>query len=45
VAIAPLVFVICVSLIREGMEDYYRHVSDNTLNAITTTRILDGGVE
>lgn len=44
-AIAPLVFVICVSLIREGAEDYYRHVSDNILNAATSTRIIDGETE
>ena len=44
-AIAPLVFVICVSLVREGIEDYYRHKLDNKLNALTSTIMIDGEKE
>ena len=32
-AIAPLVFVIMLSMLREAIEDYQRHKSDNELNS------------
>ena len=32
-AIAPVVFVIFLAVLREGYEDYLRHVSDNELNS------------
>jgi len=32
-AIMPLLFVICVSMIREGIEDFYRHKQDTTMNS------------
>lgn len=32
-AIAPLAFVLGLSMIREGWEDYGRHVSDNEVNS------------
>lgn len=37
-AIAPFVLVIAVSLIREGLEDYWRHVSDDKENSTPATR-------
>ncbi|EGR28497.1 phospholipid-translocating p-type flippase family protein, putative [Ichthyophthirius multifiliis] len=41
VAIAPLVFVLAISMIREGYEDYQRHVSDNEQNyQQKTTQII-----
>jgi magnesium-transporting ATPase (P-type) len=40
-AIAPLVFVIALSMLREGMEDYQRHKSDTELNS-SKCYILDG---
>jgi hypothetical protein len=41
-AIAPLVFVLAVSMIREGFEDFYRHKSDNELNSTDATIFKDG---
>jgi phospholipid-transporting ATPase len=35
-AIAPLIFVLGLSMVREGYEDYYRHESDNEVNATAT---------
>lgn len=32
-AIAPLVFVVLLSMMREGIEDYQRHKSDRELNS------------
>ncbi|KAL4486127.1 hypothetical protein ABPG72_012180 [Tetrahymena utriculariae] len=39
-AIAPLVFVLGVSMLREGIEDYNRHTSDTKINSEQTTRIF-----
>ena len=36
-AIAPLIFVLAVSMIREGFEDYLRYRSDKEINATPTT--------
>ena len=40
-AIAPLVFVLCVSLLREGVEDYLRYRSDRKTNT-KIARVHDG---
>jgi phospholipid-transporting ATPase len=32
-AVAPLIIVLTISMIREGYEDYQRHKSDNEINA------------
>ncbi|EGR32202.1 phospholipid-translocating p-type flippase family protein, putative [Ichthyophthirius multifiliis] len=41
-AIFPLVFVLGLSIIREGLEDYYRHKYDKQVNSsISTQLILD----
>ena len=32
-AIVPLVFVLAISMIREGIEDYYRYKSDKEANS------------
>ena len=42
-SIAPLVFVIGLSLIREAVEDYARHKSDIELNSSRCTKYEDGG--
>lgn len=42
-AIAPLVFVIGLSMVREGLEDCRRHKSDKELNSMKT-KVLIGGV-
>ena len=41
-AIAPFVFVIALAVLREGYEDYLRHVSDKELNANNCTVHRDG---
>ena len=41
-AIAPVIFVIFLAVIREGYEDYQRHVSDNELNSSTCTVYREG---
>ncbi|CAD8136462.1 unnamed protein product [Paramecium pentaurelia] len=40
-AIAPLVFVLGLSMIREAMEDISRHKSDNEVNAMECTKIVN----
>ncbi|CAD8148969.1 unnamed protein product [Paramecium pentaurelia] len=40
-AIAPLVFVLGLSMIREAMEDISRHKSDNEVNAMECTKIIN----
>ncbi|CAD8052350.1 unnamed protein product [Paramecium sonneborni] len=40
-AIAPLVFVLGLSMIREAMEDISRHKSDNEVNAMDCTKIVN----
>lgn len=42
-SIAPLVFVISLSMIREGFEDYGRHKSDIELNSSKATKYQNGG--
>jgi phospholipid-transporting ATPase len=42
-SIAPLVFVISLSMIREGFEDYGRHKSDIELNSSRSTKYENGG--
>lgn len=42
-AIVPLVFVISLSVIREGFEDYGRHKSDIELNSSRSTKYENGG--
>jgi P-type E1-E2 ATPase len=46
-AIAPLVFVLGLSMLREGLEDYSRHKSDAKVNAEKTVRLIikDGKIE
>lgn len=41
-SIAPLVFVISLSMIREGFEDYARHKSDIELNSSRSTKYEEG---
>lgn len=41
-AIAPFVFVIAVSMIREGVEDYRRYRSDKETNSLPTLRYENG---
>ena len=41
-AIAPVIFVISLAVLREGYEDYLRHVSDNELNASQCTVYREG---
>lgn len=41
-AIAPLVFVLAVSMIREGVEDYFRYKADKETNA-TKTKVYNKG--
>lgn len=43
-AIAPLVFVLVVSMLREGYEDIFRHINDRHTNA-SETNLLVGGQE
>lgn len=38
-AIAPFLFIMLISLIKEGFEDYSRHKSDIQVNASRTRRI------
>ena len=38
-AIAPLVFVLSLSIAREGYEDYNRHQTDDTLNSSEALRM------
>lgn len=40
-AIAPLVFVLGLSMLREGIEDFRRHQSDNEVNAMACTSIVN----
>lgn len=42
-AIAPLVFVLSVAMIREGVEDYFRYKSDKEVNSISVSIYEDGG--
>src|SRR3990167_8579021 len=44
-SIAPLIFVISLSILREGFEDLTRHKSDLELNASKTARYSCGGWE
>lgn len=39
-AIAPLVFVLAVSMLREGLEDIARHRSDKKMNSEHTTKLV-----
>ena len=41
-AIAPFLFVIALAVLREGYEDYLRHVSDTELNSNTCTVYRNG---
>ncbi|EGR31812.1 phospholipid-translocating p-type flippase family protein, putative [Ichthyophthirius multifiliis] len=41
VAVFPLVIVLSISMIREGIEDYYRHVSDNEQNYQQYTTLIN----
>lgn len=41
-AVAPLVFVLSVSMIREGLEDYLRYRSDKEVNSTRTMIYRDG---
>jgi phospholipid-transporting ATPase len=40
-AIAPLIFVLGLSMLREGMEDVARHRSDNEVNAMACTAFVN----
>lgn len=40
-AVAPLAFVLCISLIREAIEDYNRYVFDKQLNTEPAVRFTD----
>ncbi|CAD8070330.1 unnamed protein product [Paramecium sonneborni] len=42
-SIAPLLFVVCLSMLRDGYEDYQKHISDNELNSSPTTIWTSGG--
>lgn len=42
-AIAPLVFVIALSMLREGLEDYARHKSDRLMNSSQSSIIDPAG--
>ena len=42
-SIAPLVFVISLSMVREGFEDYSRYKSDIETNSSKSTKYLNGG--
>jgi len=42
-AIVPLVFVVCISMTREGIEDYFRNKADKEANG-TPTQVLRDGV-
>lgn len=44
-AIAPLIFVLTVSMIREAFEDIARHKSDTELNSSHAVKIIDGDKE
>ena len=44
-AIAPLVFVLAVSMIREGIEDYLRYCSDKEVNSAPTFIYKEGKFE
>uniref|UniRef100_A0A0A9YYW3 Putative phospholipid-transporting ATPase IA n=1 Tax=Lygus hesperus TaxID=30085 RepID=A0A0A9YYW3_LYGHE len=41
-AVAPLVFVILVALVKEAIEDVKRHNADNHANALPTLVLRDG---
>ncbi|CAG9315183.1 unnamed protein product [Blepharisma stoltei] len=41
-AIAPLGFVLCVAMLREGLEDYFRYKSDKETNSIPVNIYIDG---
>lgn len=41
-AIAPLGFVLCVALLREGLEDYFRFKSDKEINSIPVNIYING---
>ncbi|XP_060071091.1 phospholipid-transporting ATPase IF-like [Ylistrum balloti] len=43
-SIAPLVFVVSVTAIKQGYEDYLRHRADNEVNNRTTQVIRDGEI-
>lgn len=43
--VCPLVIVLTINGIKEGADDYYRHVSDNEINARTVTVLEEGGKE
>ncbi|CAK77311.1 unnamed protein product (macronuclear) [Paramecium tetraurelia] len=42
-SIAPLLFVVSLSMLRDGYEDYQKHLSDNELNSSPTTIWTSGG--
>ncbi|KAH9600178.1 hypothetical protein LSM04_006172 [Trypanosoma melophagium] len=44
-AIAPLVFVVAVALIKEGAEEYRRHRADNRANSIEVEVLRNGNME
>ena len=43
-SILPLIFVVVVTMIKQGYEDYMRHKADRAVNDKIVTKIIDGGV-
>ena len=43
-SVAPLVFVVTMTMLKQGYEDFKRHRADRVINQRKVTKLQDGGV-
>ena len=43
-SVAPLVFVVTMTMLKQGYEDFKRHRADSVINQRKVTKLQDGGV-
>lgn len=43
-SVAPLVFVVTMTMLKQGYEDFKRHQADRGINRRKVTKLQDGGV-
>ena len=43
-SVAPLVFVVSMTMLKQGYEDFKRHRADSVINQRKVTKLQDGGV-
>ena len=44
-SVAPLLFVVIMTMLKQGYEDFKRHKADRVINRRKVTKLKDGGVD